>query len=98
MEIFVMLTAAAPSLVRVAVRVLLVPTVMLPKLSDEGVNPKARLSPVPVRETVCVGLPAELSFNVSVPVRVPAAVGVKVTVIAQFVPAFMLVGQVLVSE
>lgn len=34
--------------------------------------------PVPVRLTIC-GLLAELSWNVTAPIRVPAAVGSKVT-------------------
>ena len=52
-----MFTAAAPSLVRVAACVMLDPTATLPRLSVAGVKPSARVSPVPVSEIVCVGLP-----------------------------------------
>ena len=41
--------------------------------------------PVPVNAIVC-GLPAALSVTVTVPVRAPATVGVKITVIAQVAP------------
>ena len=93
--ILVMLTADAPSFVRVALRVLLLPTATPPKLSDAGVNPSAKVSPVPVSEIVWVGLPGELSFNVTAPVRVPEAVGVNVIVMVQFCPAVIVAGQVL---
>jgi hypothetical protein len=52
--------------------------------------------PVPVSVTVC-GLPVALSVIVSVPVRVPPAVGVKVTLIVQLAPAATVDPQVLVS-
>ena len=42
--------------------------------------------PVPVRETVW-GVPEALSEIVTAPVRAPAAVGVKVTLMAQLAPA-----------
>src|SRR5450432_1259936 len=51
--------------------------------------------PVPVRLAVC-GLPAALSVTVTVPVRVPAAVGVKVTLMEQLAPAATELPQVLV--
>ena len=51
--------------------------------------------PLPVRLTVC-GLLVALSVTVSVPVNVPVAVGLKVTEIVQFFPAFTVVPQVLV--
>ena len=41
--------------------------------------------PVPLRDTTC-GLPAAFSVTVSVPFRVPAVFGVKVTSIVQFAP------------
>jgi hypothetical protein len=41
------------------------------------------LEPVPVRLTVC-GLPEALSVTLKVPVRVPDAVGVNVTLMVQF--------------
>ena len=46
-------------------------------------------SPPPLSDTVCGELPA-LSVIATVPVRVPAAVGVKVTGIVQFAPAATL--------
>lgn len=52
MAILVMLTGAAPPLVRVALSVLLEPTGTLPMLRDAGVNPSARVSPVPLRTIV----------------------------------------------
>jgi hypothetical protein len=52
--------------------------------------------PVPVKLTVC-GLPLALSVMVTAPVRDPAAVGVKVTLIVQFEPAATLVVQVFVE-
>jgi hypothetical protein len=53
-------------------------------------------APVPVRLTVC-GEFAAVSVIVIEPVREPVAVGVKVTLTVQFVPAFSVAGQVLVS-
>lgn len=53
-------------------------------------------TPVPVRLTVCEPVPA-LSVIVTAPVRVPAAVGVKVTLIEQMLPAAIVPGQVSVS-
>jgi len=64
--------------------------------TDVGpVNPKSGgvVVPVPVSPTVC-GLPAALSVMVKVPVRVPAAVGVKVTLIMQFALAASIAGSV----
>src|SRR5437667_426111 len=52
-------------------------------------------APVPVMLTMC-GLPAALSVMVIAPVRVPVAVGVKVTLMAQLAPAATDVPQVLV--
>ena len=51
------------------------------------------LLPVPLKVTVC-GLPLALSVMVRVPVTVPAAVGVNVTLIVQVPPAAMPVPQV----
>jgi hypothetical protein len=51
--------------------------------------------PVPLRLAVC-GLPAASSLTLSVPLRVPVAVGLKVTVIGQLAPAASVLGQVLV--
>jgi hypothetical protein len=76
---------------------LVVPTVCEAKVRLVGLSaadgPTA--VPVPVRLAVC-GLPAALSVTVIVPVRVPAAVGVNVTLIVQFALAAREVPQVLV--
>ncbi len=58
---------------------------------------KVKSSPVPVRAAVC-GLSAILSEMLRLPVRVPPAVGLKVTEIVQLAPAFTVVPQVLVWE
>ena len=50
--------------------------------------------PVPLKDTVC-GLPEALSVTVSVPVREPAAVGVKVTFRVQLLLAAREVPQLL---
>jgi hypothetical protein len=52
--------------------------------------------PVPLRGTVC-GLPGALSVTDRAPVALPAALGVKETVIAQFAPDARLEPQVSVS-
>ena len=52
---------------------------------------------MPVRLTEC-GLPAALSVIVIAPVRVPAAVGVKVTLMEQFALAAKVLLQVVVFE
>jgi hypothetical protein len=52
-------------------------------------------TPVPLRLTVC-GLFCALSMKVSAPVRVPEAVGVKVTFTVQVVPEANEAGQLLV--
>jgi len=57
----------------------------------------AKSCPVPLSVTVW-GLPAALSVIVSVPVRLPVAVGVKVTLIVQLEPAATEPAQVLVWE
>ena len=81
-----MLSAAVPELVRVMVCAeLATPTVWLPKLRLVGakVTPGTAATPVPVRFTTC-GLPGALSVIVIVPVCVPVAVGVNVTLMVQF--------------
>jgi len=84
------LAATVPVLVTVTVwGLLLVPTVTLPKLSEGGERLKMMLPvplPVPLRGSFC-GLPAALSVMVTLPFRVPAEVGVKVTAIVQEAPA-----------
>jgi hypothetical protein len=52
----------------------------------EGETPAIIEVPVPERLTAC-GLPVALSVKASDAARLPLAVGVKVTLIAQFAPA-----------
>lgn len=69
-------------------------------------DPKVRFSgdkvtsgasiPVPESAMLC-GLPGPLSVKISVPVRVPAAVGVKVTATVQVLPEARLLPQLFVS-
>jgi hypothetical protein len=92
-----MLKAAFPVLLRVALcAALVVPTFWLlnVKLVGERLVPAA--APVPVRLTVC-GLPAALSEMLTVAVRVPVAVGLKVTLIVQLLFAATELPQVFVS-
>ncbi len=82
----VMVNIAPPVLDSVTVcAALIAPTGWLPKLKLEGDTLATGTVPVPVKPALC-GLPLALSVTVSVPVRVPEAVGVKVTLIAQCVP------------
>ena len=82
-----MLSAALPEFVRViAFGALVVPTAWLPKLRLVGEKLTPAATPVPDRATVC-GLPVALSVTVIVPGWLPVAVGVNVTLIAQFAPA-----------
>jgi hypothetical protein len=67
----------------------------LPKLKLVGEKLTPGATPVPVSGMVC-GLPAALSVTVIVPGWLPAAVGVKVTVIVHFAPAVTEEPQVLV--
>ena len=64
---------------------LVVPTSWLLKVRLPGETVGADTIPVPVSPMVW-GLPAALSVIVTVPLRLPVAVGVKVTSIAQLVP------------
>jgi hypothetical protein len=75
----------------------LVPTYWLGNVIVEGdkLTAGAGRPPVPVRVTIC-GLPGALSAIVKVPVRLPLAVGVKVTGIWQASPAATEVPQLLV--
>ena len=70
------------------------PAVLIVRELDDGAS--VTVEPVPVSDTVC-GDPLALSVMVSVPVRDPPAVGVKVTEIVQFAPAAMLDPQFCVS-
>jgi hypothetical protein len=78
-----MFKVLVPVLVRVTEPVLLVVlTTWLPKVMlEEGVKETPGAVPVPLRAIVCVP-PEALSVIVTVPVRVPMTVGVKVTVMA----------------
>src|SRR6516164_3508117 len=96
-----MLTAAVPSLYRVMLMVLLVPGVRPGKVRGLGNRVMALVAPMPVSVIFCVGLPGELSLRVTDPLPVPAAVGLKLTVMVQFWPALNgvgVVGQVLLSR
>jgi hypothetical protein len=73
---------------------LVVPTFCAGKVRFVGES-MTPVRPFPVRLTVC-GLPVALSETVRVPVKVPVAVGLKVTEIRQFFPAFTVVPQVFV--
>jgi hypothetical protein len=79
-----MFKALVPVLVRVTEPVLLVVlTTWLPKVMlEEGVKETPGAVPVPLRAIVCVP-PEASSVIVTVPVRVPMTVGVKVTLMAQ---------------
>ncbi len=75
----------------VAVSMLLVePTTVLGNVNGFGemeTDPLDELAPVPVSESVCV---PSLSVTVTVPVRVPEAVGENFTEIVQLPPAAMV--------
>ncbi len=91
-----MVSVAVPLLVSVTVcAALVVPTCWLLKVRVLLDNVTAGAIPVPLRLTLC-GLPAALSVIDSVPVRVPVAVGVKVTLMVQLAPAATEAPQVFV--
>src|SRR5256712_666884 len=90
------LSAALPVLFSVTVcAALVVFTSWLANVKLVGERLTRGAVPVPVRLTMC-GLPAALSVMVIAPVRVPVAVGVKVTLMVQLAPAATEVPQVLV--
>lgn len=70
---------------------LVVPTLTAPYAREVGLSFSA--VPVPVRLTVW-GLPGALSLNDKVPVRVPCAVGVNVTLTVHFLPTSNVAPQV----
>lgn len=72
------------------------PTNWFPKLKLVGERLTAGDVPVPLRETVC-GLPVALSVTEMLPVVFPVAVGVKLTLIVQELPAAREEPQLLVS-
>jgi hypothetical protein len=77
---------------------LLALTAVLANVSDVGLAARVAVpavAPVPDSDTVSAGLVA-LLLTVSVPVRAPEAVGVKVTLTVQLAPAAIDVPQVLV--
>src|ERR1700674_337128 len=69
----------------------------LGKVTLGGVKDKGEVCAVPVRGTDC-GLPVALSAMVRLAVRPPVLVGLKITAMVHFAPAFTCVPQVLVSE
>jgi hypothetical protein len=88
----------APVLVRITVCALLVvPTVWIEKIKPAGAKLTAdpAATPVPAKVTV-FGPSGTLSEILRLPLRVPAAVGVKTTLTVQFFPAATLVPQLLV--
>jgi len=91
-------SAAWPVLVKVTVSApLVVPTFSgVLNVKEVALNVAVGTTPVPDKVTAC-GDPVALSVIVSVPLRVPVAVGVKVTEIVQFLPPATLAPQVLVS-
>lgn len=97
--ILVMVSAAVPLLVRVIVWApLVVPTFWLPKFTLLGLSVTAgagAVVAVPESATVC-GLPGASSLMLMLAVRVPAAVGVKVTLIVQLPEAATVAPQVVV--
>src|SRR5438046_2161529 len=70
---------------------LVVLTCWLPKGTEEGVRVTVGTVPVPERLTVC-GLPVALSLKVRPALRLPAAVGVNVTLMVQLVLAASVEG------
>jgi hypothetical protein len=92
-----MFNAALPVLDSVTLcAALVVPTLCEPKVRLPTDRLAAGAAPVPLRLTVW-GLPPALSAIASDALRVPAAVGVNVTLIAQLLSAATLLPQVLVS-
>jgi hypothetical protein len=81
--------------VAVALAVAVPPTAMV--LGEKLIVPMvwAKATPVPLKLTLC-GLPVALLVIVIAPVRVPATVGVKVTLIVQLAPAASVDPQVVV--
>lgn len=64
---------------------------------DPDAGPSVKSCPVPLRAKDC-GLLRALSFTLMLPFVVPATVGLNVTVIVQFAPAFTVLPQLFVSE
>ena len=90
----VMVRAVVPTLVRVTVLAALVtPTPTVPKFKLVGTS--LAVVPIPLSGTVC-GLPLALSVMLKAAVRVPEAVGLKVTLKVQLALAASELPQVLV--
>ena len=79
-------TLALPVLSSVSVSAAEKPLSTLPKASEPGVTFRCASTAIPVRETVSGNCVASLD-RLSVPVRVPVAVGLKVTVSTHETPA-----------
>jgi hypothetical protein len=84
-------------LVKTVLRVLDALISTVPNASGEGLNETVGYAPVPVRLIVSVASEV-LSVMVTVALRVPVLVGVKLTVMVQLAPAATLLPQVLVWE
>src|SRR5215216_5451786 len=94
MPIEPIVSAAVPEFVNVTFWAgLVVPTRWLPKARLVGakVTAGAGATPVPVSASVC-GVPGALSLIVTLAVRLPAAVGEKVTEIVQLAPGAIVAG------
>ena len=92
-----MLNTAFPVLLKITLSAtLIVPTFWLPNVRLVGERLAVAATPVPVRLTIC-GLPAALSEMLTDAVRVPAAVGVNLTLIMQLLFVATELPQVLVS-
>jgi hypothetical protein len=91
----VRLSATIPGLLRVtACAVPVVPTAWFGKFRLEGESVGGDATPVPLSATAW-GLLKASSVMVTLPVRLPVAVGVKVTLMVQFEPALKLLPQLL---
>jgi len=95
-EMLLMFRVAVPLLVSLTVcGVLVVPITCSGKLNLVGDKETAGRVPMPLRATVC-GLLGASSVMVTAPLRLPAVVGLKVTLRVQLAPAATLAPQVLV--
>jgi hypothetical protein len=95
------LSVALPVLAKVTdCGALEVPTLMVPKVRLFAESKTLGLEPVPVKPTVCwlPDTPPELSMMVSVPVRVPLALGEKTTLMVQLPPTLTLLAQMVGSK
>jgi len=88
----VIVNGAVPELLSVVLcDALVVPTGCDEKVRLVGVRVTAGAVPLPVSGTVC-GLPVALSVTEMLAVRLPVAVGVKVTEMVQLAPAASVLG------